>query len=160
MTYPVMLQLKHRPVLIIGGGKVALYKAQQLIPAEPQLTVIATEFRTGWEEIPAKKIQKCYEKADLAGQFLIFAATDDAAVNAEICADAGSNALVNDCSNQTRSTFTNMAVVKRDALTIAISTQGKNPAYAKMLRQELENLFTHERLAGIEQQLASRQKKK
>jgi siroheme synthase-like protein len=84
-----------------------------------------------------------YEPGDTDGAFLVVAATDDLDVNLAVYASAASGgALVNVVNAPMASDFLVPAVVRTEALTIAISTTGASPALARRLKREIAEQYT------------------
>ncbi len=102
------------------------------------LAALAEQGRIEWR-------QKKYDSSDLEGAFLVFAATDNRKVQAGVCADAEQSGLLlnvadapNECDFQVPASF------RRGDLTIAITTNGKSPAVAAMVRKQLEKTLGNE----------------
>lgn len=136
--YPIMMNLKHKKIVVIGGGKVASRKITALLKEEAEVTVISTSLHP---EIMAEKVnwqQKKYEADDLTGAALIFACTNDDAVNEQVLADASSAQWVNVTSNKYVSEFFNVATAKVNGLSVSVSTEGVSPMRAKKIREQLE----------------------
>jgi len=141
--YPICLQVEGRRCLVIGGGKVAERKVRGLLESgacvvviSPEVTAgllrLQTEGKIGWET-------RGYRQDDVLGFFLVMAATDDRGVQDQVQTDADRHQiLLNVADVPEKCTFILPALVKRGALSIAISTSGKSPALAKRLRRELE----------------------
>ena len=72
--YPVFLDLKDRPVLVVGAGKVALRKTRGLVEAGARITVIAPEWEPEFEELPVRLVRRRFRASDLAGALLVFGA--------------------------------------------------------------------------------------
>jgi siroheme synthase-like protein len=150
-----MLRLDGKKCLVVGGGQVATRKVQRLAATGAEVTVVAPDLspelaamvasgRVGWE-------QRAYQKKDLDGAALVFAATDRHTVNAAVGRDCEqSNIPVNLADDPVGSTFQVPAVVERQDLLLAISTGGRSPAFARQLRQELERALSPERLELLE----------
>jgi precorrin-2 dehydrogenase/sirohydrochlorin ferrochelatase len=141
--YPICLQIEGRQCLVVGGGKVAERKARGLLDSGAKVTVISPELTEGLHKLQAAGEiiwqPRGYQGDDVAGFFLVMAATDDSAVQDQIHADAARlNILLNVADVPEKCNFILPALVKRGALTLAISTSGKSPALAKTLRQKLE----------------------
>lgn len=135
-----MLNIKGRKCVVIGGGKVALRKAQKLSECGGSVTVISPEFTDGFSEF--NTIQKEYERTDLSGAFLVTAATDDKALNRQITADAREmKILAYAVDDAEASDFILPASKTVGDITVAASTNGKYPFLAKRLRDEIsENI--------------------
>ena len=75
--YPVNLRLEGRPVLLVGGGAVALEKLQELVAAGAVVTVVAPEVRGDVAELAAEVRRRPFEAGDTAGFRLVVVATGD-----------------------------------------------------------------------------------
>ena len=145
--YPVFLNLEGRSVIVIGGGGVALRKVQTLLATGAKLLVVAKhvedELTALCQDQGAKLINSEYSKEHLAGAVLAIAATNDNELNKQIYKDCHeSGALCNVVDVPELCDFYVPAIVKRGDLQIAISTNGRCPAYAALLRKKLEKDFT------------------
>lgn len=147
--YPVNLQLANRPCVVIGGGGVARRKVEGLLAAEAEVTVISPELEEQLGRLhqagALRWLPREYREGDLAGAFLVIAATDDEAVQARVHAEAGrDNLLLNVADVPKWCNVILPAVLRRGALSLAISTGGASPALAGQLRRELETKFGDE----------------
>ena len=88
MTYPLMLDLTGRWAVVVGGGRVALRRAQALLAAGALVRVIAPRVDPALTSLELTVSRREYRDGDLAGAWLAHAATDDPAVNARVAADA------------------------------------------------------------------------
>ena len=138
--YPIMLNINNKKCVVIGGGTVALRKAQKLIECGGTVTVISPQFTDGFDGF--NTIQKEYEKTDLVGAFLVTAATDDKALNRQITADAREMKILTYAVDDAEvSDFILPASKTVGDITVAASTNGKYPFLAKRLRDEIsENI--------------------
>lgn len=143
---PIYVSAKSYPILIVGGGKVALRKIDTLIEFTDNITVVAPALDAKIEYYATKgnlKVEKReYDSAEAANYGLVISASDDEALNREVyndCMDAG--VMVNVVDNPALCSFIFPAVLKREDLSIAISTDGKAPFLAAHLRTILENIF-------------------
>lgn len=144
--YPICLQVEGRRCLVIGGGKVAERKVRGLLDSGAGVVVISPELSDGLARLQADgKIAwepRGYRPDDVAGFFLVMAATDDRLVQDQVQTDAERHQiLLNVADVPEKCNFILPALVKRGALSIAISTSGKSPALAKRLRRELQLLI-------------------
>src|ERR1035438_6583048 len=77
--YPVFLDLKDRPVLVVGAGKVALRKTRGLVEAGARITVVAPECEPEFEDLPVRLGRRGFRASDMANALLVFAAIGRAA---------------------------------------------------------------------------------
>jgi precorrin-2 dehydrogenase/sirohydrochlorin ferrochelatase len=143
MSYLVNLALEGRAAVVVGGGEVAGRKVEDLLAAKANVTVIAPHLCDRIVALADEKLivahGRPYRTGDLAGAFVAIAATDDEDLNARISGDAAAmKVLVNVVDRPALCTFTVPATVRRGDLTLAIATEGRCPALAGILREELE----------------------
>ena len=135
--YPVFLDLAGVPVLVVGGGPVALRKVLGLVKAGAAVTVIAPDVVDGVAEIATVE-QRPYATGDLTGFQLVVSATNDPTVNAKVAADArDAGIFINSADDPDNCTFILPAIARRGPITVAISTGGASPALAGRLRDEI-----------------------
>jgi precorrin-2 dehydrogenase/sirohydrochlorin ferrochelatase len=140
--FPIFLKLAARPCVVIGAGNIAESKIESLLLAEARVTVIAPEALPRVREwATAGELewqQREYRHGDLAGAFLVVAATSTAAVNRAVFAEASAaEILCNAVDDPPFCDFYFPSVVRRGELQIAISTAGESPALAQRLRKEI-----------------------
>jgi len=141
--FPVFLDLKEKRCLVVGGGPVAERKVKNLLKAEARVQVVSPEL-TGplsrlKEERKIAHLSRAYRKGDLRGALLVIAATDDRAVNERIFREATANRIpVNVVDDPAHSSFIVPSIVQKKDLLVAVSTSGRSPALARLLRQKLE----------------------
>jgi precorrin-2 dehydrogenase/sirohydrochlorin ferrochelatase len=142
-TYPVCLvHLERRTAVVVGGGEVAERKVAGLLEAGACVTVICptqTAQLLAWANARTiTLIAREYRYGDLAGAFLVVAATDDPMVNQAVCDESGERGcLVNSAEHPERSDFILPAVVRRGQIAVAVSTGGASPALARHLRDRV-----------------------
>lgn len=140
--YPVFLDLKDRPVLVVGAGTVALRKTRGLLEAGARVTVVAPDALSDFDGLPVRLIRRPFRAADLAGAVLVFAATDDRRVNHRIgIAAKGKTIFANIADSAEECDFVVPARVERGDVHIAISTGGKSPRLSADLRRKLDDLL-------------------
>ncbi len=145
-TFPLFFKLDNRKVLIVGGGDVALRKADLLSRAGAAITVVAPDI---CEELQAlldndkhELIYENYNKSYMKGARIIIAGTDDEALNHQVHADATElNIPVNVVDTPPLCDFIFPAIVDRNPIVIGISSNGKAPVLARLLRARLETLI-------------------
>jgi precorrin-2 dehydrogenase/sirohydrochlorin ferrochelatase len=154
--FPAFLKLEGRHCLVVGAGPVAEDKIPSLLRAGAKVRVVApeaTERIRNWAS--AKKIiweQRAFRAQDLAGAFLVIAATSSGALHARIQAQARRRGvLCNAVDDPEHCDFFYGAVVRRGGLLIAISTSGRSPALAQRIRKKLEQEFNEEYAAWVEE---------
>lgn len=139
--FPFYIDIKDKKCVIAGGGRVALRKLEKLIPFEPDITVIAPEINSEIESLGVKLLRRKIQDSDFDGAFFAVSATDDEEVNRhvfELCSRRG--ILINTVDDMEKCGFIFPALVKRDNITISVSTSGKSPAYAAYLRGRMEDI--------------------
>lgn len=140
--YPVFLDLKDRPVLVVGAGKVALRKTRGLLESGARVTVVAPEWEAEFEELPLRLIRRRFRASDLTNIFLVFAATDDRLTNHRIgIAAKGKGLFANIADSAEECGFVVPARVNRGEVQIAISTGGDNPRLSAELRRKLDEIL-------------------
>jgi precorrin-2 dehydrogenase / sirohydrochlorin ferrochelatase len=142
----MMVKLEGRMCVVVGAGSVAEEKIAGLLPHLPRITVVSPEATKKIQKEARDGIltwkQRRFAAKDVRGAFLAIAATDSPAVNAAVfraCSARG--VLCNSVDDPPNCDFFYPAVVRRGALQIAISTNGRSPALASRLRRELEQQF-------------------
>jgi len=159
--YPVCLEMAGRRCLVVGAGTVAERKVNGLLGAGARVTVVspsATERLLDWAR--AGRIGMTlreYAADDLAGHSIVFAATDDGLVNAEVARDArAAGVLINAADDPAHCDFILPAVLTRGDLTVAVSTGGASPALARVVRDELGAFLDREDYAAARRTLRAR----
>jgi precorrin-2 dehydrogenase / sirohydrochlorin ferrochelatase len=144
-SYPIMVHLNGKRVVVVGGGKVAERKVSSLLNTGASIIVISPEATDRLMKLASeKKIewrQVEYSSGDLAAAFMIFAATDNHVLNQTIGREAGDHQLVMMADDPEGSDFHVPASLQRGRLTIAVSTGGASPKLASHIREQLEQQF-------------------
>lgn len=140
--YPVLLDLRDRPCLVIGGGEVAEAKTRGLLDCGARVTLIAPEATTGLRELAGTGritwLRREYRPGDLEGFVLAIAATDAPEVNRRVWEEAGQRRVwLNAVDDPAHCSFILPAVHRQGDLILAVSTGGKSPALAARLRDRL-----------------------
>jgi precorrin-2 dehydrogenase/sirohydrochlorin ferrochelatase len=137
--YPVNLRLEGRPVLLVGGGAVALEKIDELVRAGAVVTVVAPEVRDEVAALAAEVRRRPFEPGDTAGFRLVVAATGDRAVAGQVFDEAEAAGIwVNSADDPARCTFTLPSRLRHGDLLVTVSTDGASPAFATWLRDEID----------------------
>ncbi|WP_432722555.1 NAD(P)-dependent oxidoreductase [Staphylococcus equorum] len=146
--YPIQLNLSDKRVVVIGAGKVAYRKVQQLIKEDIQsLVIISKKFLPEFFEIEYPKMKlftKCYDSEDIKYADIIFAATDDEDVNHLIKQDAKRYQLVNHIGDKAQSDFYNMCEIKYKDISIHFRSNGTNRSEVKQLSKAVQAFLNEE----------------
>ena len=144
--FPIMLQLKDRSCLVVGGGGVALRKTLSLVEEDARVTVVAPEAVESLETMAADgRItleKRPYRRGEATGYTLVFTATDSREVNRQVYEDAhGAGIWVNAADEPESCSFHLPARVQREPLQLTIASGGEAPFAVRRLRQLLERRF-------------------
>jgi len=142
--YPIHIDLKDKPCLVVGGGRVAERKIKKLCLAGATVTVISKDFTPAIEQLQqAQKIMtlsRAFESGDVEGVFLVFAATNNQTVNLQVCQEAQSKGiLVNSVDSVDQGSFILPASCQVGALQLGITTNGESPALSARLRRYFQH---------------------
>lgn len=141
--YPVFLDLRDRPCVVVGGCGLAEEKARGLLAAGARVTVVSPDLTPGLAGLAVEgridAIARRYRRGDLRKAFLAVVVERDPAVVEAAWKEARERkVLINTVDDVAHCDFIAPAVVRRGDLAVAISTNGKAPALAVRLRQRLE----------------------
>jgi len=149
MNYlPIFIDIKQKPCLVVGGGDIALRKINLLLKANAAVTCVSKECCDGIEKLVKDNkvihIEKAFEATDINTQALIVSATDDSDLNAQVSALAKiANIPVNVVDSPDLCSFIMPSIVDRSPIVIAISSAGKAPVLARLIRAKLESTIPH-----------------
>jgi precorrin-2 dehydrogenase / sirohydrochlorin ferrochelatase len=158
--YPIYLELRDQPCIVIGGGKIAEGKVDGLLAADAKVKIISPELTLHLNDLVKQNqveyIPREYQVGDLSGAFMVICATDKAEINHQVWEEASANRqLVNVVDDTPRCNFIAPAILRKGDLNIAISTGGKAPALAVRLKERLQKELgpQYERFLEISGQL-------
>ena len=162
--YPVYLNLAGKSCVIVGGGTVAQGKIAALRDAGAVITIISPQVTDGIKRAVQRSdvvwIQREYKPGDLGRcMFIAVAATNVWHVNRQIHEEAEDRGvLLNVVDDPDQCTFIAPSIVRRDPITLAISTGGASPALARKMREVLSEarILQWAELAGVLSQGAPR----
>ena len=149
LKYPIYLELQNKRAVLVGAGSVAARKAAALVAAGANVRVVAQTIEPVFEEsckaLSIEIIQGDYSKEHIQDAFLVVAATNDNTLNTKIFQDCQElKALCNVVDVPHLCNFHVPAVIQRGDLQVAISTNGRCPAFAAHLRRKLQALITED----------------
>lgn len=150
--FPIFVKIDQVPILLIGGGPVALEKFTALIRNNPavKLTVVAKEIHAEFRDILAKYphievFERPFEENDLRGKRLLMTATNDPFFNVALESLAKKyTVLINAADKPALCDFYLGSIVQKGDLKIAISTNGKSPTIAKRVKELFQDLLPEE----------------
>ena len=134
--FPLFVDLSGKKLVVVGAGRIAKRRIETLVQFSGNVTAVAPEVHPELAELEAAGVlrvcRKCYERADLAGAALVFAATNDRAVNETVWRDCKRLGIpVNVGSDRTKSDFYFPGIARRDNLVIGVTASGRDHAEAK-----------------------------
>ena len=139
--HPLFLKLVGRPVLLVGGGPVAVGKLRGLLDAGAIVTVVAPQIHA---EIARAKVhlkERAFVAEDIDGAWLVIAAAPPEVNRAVLAAAEARRIFVNAVDDRASATAYAGSVLRREGVTVAISTAGQAPALAGLLREGFEALL-------------------
>jgi len=144
--FPMFMDMSGLKVLLVGGGAIATEKLEKLTDFTKEITVIAKEVSPEAAQIIKEHClslyQRAYAKGDIQGFDVVIVATDTVALHKAIYEESRPyRILVNSVDNTDYCDFIFPSYIKRDDLTIAFSTSGASPAFAKRIRQHFEQVI-------------------
>ena len=144
--FPAFLKLDNKKILIVGGGYIAYEKLDHLLDFTQDIKVIAPDLSEQMQtRIDSENIlfeKRKYEVGDIAEYAVVVVAVDDIPLQAEIFTESKKyNCLCNAVDSVDYCDFIFPSYIKKDDLTIAVSTSGASPAMAKHLRRFLERVI-------------------
>ncbi|MEJ0040129.1 MAG: siroheme synthase CysG [Gammaproteobacteria bacterium] len=143
---PIFIQLRGSPVVVVGGGGVALRKVDLLLKAGARITVIAPKLHDELRALAGRGqldyVALEFHPHHLDGTSLVIAATDSREVNAAVSAAAKARRLpINVVDDPELSTFIFPAIIDRSPVIVAVGSSGNSPVLARRVRQQIEALL-------------------
>jgi len=144
--YPIFIDLKAQPVLVVGGGVVALRKVQTLMQHGALVHIVSPQIVPELKELIDEKtcfwLEKDYSTEDIQEAILVFSCTEKEEVNAQVANDAKAHHRpVNVVDDPEICSFIVPSIMERGDLKIAVSTGGSSPIVARQVRAELQSLY-------------------
>jgi len=158
--FPAFLRLSGRAVALVGGGRVAAAKLPALLEAGARVTVVAPKVRPELELPGVELRRREFIPEDLDGAWFAVAAAP-AEVNRRVAAAAEARAIfVNAVDDPASGSAYTGGVLRRFGATIAISTEGRAPALAGLLREGLEYVIPEDLQRWLAEASALRQRQR
>ena len=142
--FPIFLDLKAKPVLVVGGGEVACRKVDSLVRAGAIVTIVSPAIDDYLKDLVAQNechwIQNFYSKEILAHRYVqVWATTDNPSLNHQVYHDAKKlGLLVNVVDDLAYCDFITPSMINRGRIQVAISSGGASPVLVRNIRQKLE----------------------
>ena len=142
--FPAFIKLDNKKILIVGGGYIAQEKLEHLLDFTSDIDLISLEYSNDMLKIindnDLKHETRSYNKGDIKEYAVVIVAVDDIPLQAEIFDESKQyNCLCNSVDSVDYCDFIFPSYIKKDDLTIAVSTSGSSPAMAKRIRMYLED---------------------
>lgn len=138
---PININIEGAKIVIVGGGRVGLHKAQILSRFTDSATVISPSFRSGFEALPFTLVNKEYDPSDLDGALLVYACTEVPTLNEQILADAHARGILcSVCDAPRLCDFTSPAIFrpgKGDVL-VAVSSNARDVRRSMSIRDSIQ----------------------
>ena len=147
---PIFLRVQNRVAVVIGGGAVAARKAELLLKCGARIRLVAPELAPDTHELlrqhaasgDVSHLRAAFAASHLEGAALVIAATDSAAVNAQVAQAARTRGVpVNVADDAQQSDFILPAIVDRSPVIVAVSSAGTTPVLARRVREQIEALL-------------------
>jgi uroporphyrin-III C-methyltransferase/precorrin-2 dehydrogenase/sirohydrochlorin ferrochelatase len=143
---PIFLDIKDRPVLVVGGGEAAARKVEAVLKAEARITVVASGLCPALLDLAGQgRIEhkaQAFEDSDLESATLVFVATEDEDLNRRVSALAREAGIpVNVVDRFKLCSFIMPAVIDRSPMMVAVSSGGDAPIIARVLKARLETFI-------------------
>jgi siroheme synthase-like protein len=149
--FPAFLKLEGRPVLLVGAGPVAASKLDGLLAAGARVKVVAPDIGADIERAGVAVEKRPFEPADLDGVFFAIAAATPAVNRAVRFAAEERKLFVNAVDDVENASLYLGGVLRRGGVTLAVSTEGRAPALAGLLREALEAVIPDELEAWVDE---------
>lgn len=147
--FPICLDLKERPVLVVGGGTIAEGKTLQLVDAQAKVYLVSLTITDKLRQLVADRVltfwQREFRETDLENKILVISATDKQSVNETVAKAAAARGLLCNIVDQPAlCNFITPSLLTRGDLQISISTSGKSPTVAQRVKREISELIGEE----------------
>lgn len=144
--FPMFMNMTDLRVLVVGGGHIATEKLEKLVDFTSHITIIAQSIspqaKAIAEQYSLNIQEKLYQTGDIEGFDIVIVATDTQDLHAQIYQESrNSRILVNSVDNTAYCDFIFPSYIKKEDLTIAFSTGGTSPAFAKHIRRHFEQII-------------------
>ncbi|MDP6546597.1 MAG: bifunctional precorrin-2 dehydrogenase/sirohydrochlorin ferrochelatase [Phycisphaerae bacterium] len=134
-TYPIMMDVRDKRVVVIGAGSVGQRKVVSLHQAQANVTLVDPELPDSLDLPPVTMLAEPYRREHLEGAAMVFVCTDDRELNARVARDArDAGAIVNAADQNEDCDFFAPATIHDGDVVVAIGTGGASPALSALLK--------------------------
>ena len=150
MTYPVFINLEGLQVAIVGGGRIAFRKIENMLGQGAKIKVVAPSIIDEIKKLVHSQgditlIEENFQQDHLKDASLVFITSSNEEVNLLATKYCKSNGiLMNNCMDSSFSSFRNGAVIRNGQVEIAIATGGKRPGIAKWLSERIDSVMPNQ----------------
>ena len=139
--FPLLISLREKDVVVVGGGEVAYHKASLLLPYSRSITVLSEEFSEKFDSLGVKKIFASGTdiKTLIGNPFLVICATDDHSLNRELMTHCMEKKILCNNVDVLDSEVYFGSMIKEGPLTVSISTNGMSPTMTRFTRETITN---------------------
>lgn len=139
---PLLINIKNKKILIVGGGKAALLKAKGICRFTNQIVIVSPDIILELLEFPFIFLKEAYKKDMVNDYFVVYICTDNSELNASIAEECQSkNILYTICDNPKDSLFVSPAIYKEGNITIAVGTNATSPTNAMYIRDQIQDVI-------------------
>lgn len=144
--FPMFFQLEGKKILLVGAGNIALEKLEKLLDFTLDITIIADSFSSGIIDLCKQNsinyINRKYEKNDFSSYDIVIVAVDDLLLQKSIYLETRESRTLCNCVDLAKyCDFIFPSYVKKGDLTVAISTSGSSPAFAKEFKKYINHII-------------------
>ena len=145
--FPILIDVRRLPCLVVGGGKVALRKVRSLLEYNASITVVSPKLCAGLTRLSKSgrisAIARPYASSFLKGHKIVFSTTDNPEVNRIVSRDCGRRGiLLNVADGPSWCDLILPSSLKRGDLIVSVSSQGKAPFFTKDTKRKLEDFLS------------------
>ena len=147
--FPLFVDLSEKHAVVIGAGHIAYRRIKILSEFVGCITFFAPNIADELIELAYREkiafVRRRYDKECLDGADIVFAATDNKAVNRQVYMDAKQKHLpINVCDDPTLCDFYFPAIVEKDQIVVGITSSGSDHKSVKELRQRIDEVINTE----------------
>ncbi len=146
---PICLNIAKGPITVIGGGRVAKQKLATLIQYTMNIRVAAKNILPEIRSMDLECLEQEYASEHLSGAMLVFACTNDSAVNHRIATDARARRIpVCVADDPAFCDFVSPAIYKREEMSVAVSSNAKDVRASVAWRNRIREIFENDPFKG------------